>query len=230
MIHSGSQRPTLWGKTLCPASHVASSRLQRPLLKPGSAPSPPEAFSHASCFGFSPLSSAASRNHLLRQGPLVIASLKPPSGKGFGKKNAVAKKTKPSESSEATSGSSAQEEVPSKSQYKIEEEDVDDVVPEVVTNRMLQRIGITVGVPLAVGVLIFPLFYYLKIVNRVDVPEWLPLLVSMVTFGTAGLGISYGVISSSWDPAREGSLLGWKEAQVNWPLIWNKFQGSEKKK
>lgn len=167
----------------------------------------------------------------------MVASLKPPSGKGFGKKDVVEKKIKPtpSESSEATRSSSNSpqglEEVPLKApQYRLEDGDDDDVVPEIVTNRMLQRIAFTVGVPLAFALLLFPIFYYLKIVVKLDVPEWLPLVVSMVTFGTAGFGITYGVVSSSWDPAREGSLLGWKEAQVNWPLIWDKFQGSDKKK
>lgn len=165
----------------------------------------------------------------------MVASLKPPSGKGFGKKAVVEKKKmtpSESESSEATSSGSpaAQEEAPSQSQYRREEVDDDDVVPEVVTNRMLKRIALTVGLPLFLGLLLFPLFYYLKVVSRVDVPEWLPLVVSMVTFGTAGAGITYGVVSSSWDPDREGSWLGWKEAQVNWPLIWDKVQGTQKKK
>ncbi|KAG6549154.1 hypothetical protein Mapa_009380 [Marchantia paleacea] len=110
------------------------------------------------------------------------------------------------------------------------EEAEDEVVPEVVTNRMLNRIALTVGVPLAVGVLFFPLFYYLKVVKKVDVPEWLPLLTSMLTFGTAGLGITYGVLSASWDPAREGSLLGWKEAQLNWPVFLETVQGKKDKK
>ncbi|KAL3679118.1 hypothetical protein R1sor_022074 [Riccia sorocarpa] len=111
-----------------------------------------------------------------------------------------------------------------------EEEADDDVVPEVVTNRMLKRISLTVGAPLAVGVLFFPLYYYLKVVKKVDVPEWLPLLTSMLTFGIAGLGISYGVLSASWDPAREGSLLGWREAQLNWPVFLETVQGKKEKK
>lgn len=106
-----------------------------------------------------------------------------------------------------------------------EQEDADDeVVPEVVTNRMLRRIGFTVGLPFAVGIAVFPLFYYLKVIQKLDVPEWLPLLTSMVTFGSAGAGITYGVLSASWDPLREGSLLGWKEAQLNWPAFWQTLQ------
>jgi hypothetical protein len=49
----------------------------------------------------------------------------------------------------------------------------------------------------------------------------------MVTFGSAGAGITYGVLSASWDPLREGSLLGWKEAQLNWPAFWQTLQGKK---
>lgn len=108
------------------------------------------------------------------------------------------------------------------------DDDDDEPVPEVVMNRMLRRIALTTGVPLLVGVLTFPLFYWLKVVQRVDVPEWAPLLVSLSTFGVAGLGISYGVMSTSWDPLREGSLLGWKEARANWPMFMSNVQGKNR--
>lgn len=98
-------------------------------------------------------------------------------------------------------------------------EEADDVIPEVVTDRILRRLVVTVGIPLLVGVAFFPLFYYLKVIQKVDIPEWLPLVTSSMTFGLAGLGISYGVISTSWDPQREGSLLGWKEAKANLPVF-----------
>eukprot|EP00249_Psilotum_nudum_P001049 c13331_g1_i1 orf=92-760(+) len=104
------------------------------------------------------------------------------------------------------------------------EEEEDDLVPEVITNRMLGRMGFTVGIPLAVGFLFFPFFYYLKVVLKLDVPEWLPLSTSIVMFSIAGLGITYGVVSTSWDPLREGSRLGWKEARANWPVLWQTVQ------
>ncbi|ONK55749.1 uncharacterized protein A4U43_C10F600 [Asparagus officinalis] len=67
-----------------------------------------------------------------------------------------------------------------------DDEDEDDVaIPEVVTNRMMKRMGLSVGIPLSVGLLFFPFFYYLKVVARVDVPSWVPFVVSFVFFGTA---------------------------------------------
>ena len=104
------------------------------------------------------------------------------------------------------------------------------MVPEVVTNRMLKRIGYGVGIPLGLGLLFFPVFWYLKVGLKVDVPEWLPLLVSGLFFGSSGFGITYGIVSTSWDPKREGSLLGWTEAQANWPLFFNNLQGQKTKK
>lgn len=101
-----------------------------------------------------------------------------------------------------------------------EGEESSDVIPEVVTNRMMQRIGVFVGAPLAIGIIFFPLFYYMKVVLKWNVPDWLPFITSFFTFGSAALGISYGIVSTSWDPLREGSFLGWTETQKNWPVFW----------
>ncbi|OAY72896.1 Protein PAM68, chloroplastic [Ananas comosus] len=79
--------------------------------------------------------------------------------------------------------------------------------------------GLSVGIPLSLGLLFFPFFYYLKVVAKVDVPTWIPFGVSFFFFGSALLGVSYGIVSASWDPTRDGSLLGWNEARRNWPVI-----------
>ncbi|KAJ6712180.1 PROTEIN PAM68 CHLOROPLASTIC [Salix purpurea] len=107
-----------------------------------------------------------------------------------------------------------------------EEEEPDaGVIPEVVTNRMMTRVGISVGAPLFVGLLFFPFFYYLKVGLKIDVPTWVPFIVSFFFFGSALLGVSYGIVSSSWDPMREGSFWGWNEAQKNWPVFWQSLRG-----
>lgn len=143
------------------------------------------------------------------------------SPKGFGKPSE--KEKKPKKEAKLSDGSSVRR--VEKEEQLEDEEAEDDVVPEVVTNRMLQRITFTVGIPFAVGVAFFGVYYYLKAVKKVDIPEWLPLFTSLLTFGSAGAGISYGVLSASWDPKREGSMLGWKEAQLNWPVFWETFRG-----
>ncbi|CAI9095135.1 OLC1v1031001C1 [Oldenlandia corymbosa var. corymbosa] len=106
------------------------------------------------------------------------------------------------------------------------------VIPEIVTNRMMSRMAFSVGIPLFTGLLFFPLFYYLKAGLKIDVPTWIPFIVSFIFFGTALLGVSYGIVSSSWDPLREGSFWGWTEAQKNWPVFWQSIwggSGSKKK-
>ncbi|KAM0844668.1 hypothetical protein ACQ4PT_056899 [Festuca glaucescens] len=105
------------------------------------------------------------------------------------------------------------------------EEERDVAIPEVVTNRMMRRVGASVGLPLALGLAFFPAFYYLKKVAKVDVPSFIPYGLSFVFFGAALAGVSYGIVSASWDPAREGSLLGWNEARRNWPVFWESFRG-----
>ena len=148
----------------------------------------------------------------------LYATLKGPKGFGPPKKS---KKTK-----EKTNKDDDNDE-----DDKEEEGDPDEgVIPEIVTNRMISRMGFTVGVPLFVGLLFFPFFYYLKVGLKIDVPTWVPFIVSFFFFGTALLGVSYGIVSSSWDPLREGSFWGWNEAQKNWPVFWQSFRGGPKRK
>lgn len=144
------------------------------------------------------------------------------SPKGFGK---AAEKEKKQKKQETKPDGSLRTGPRVDKEEQDDEEPEDDVVPEVVTNRMLKRITFTVGIPFAIGIAFFGLYYYLKAVKKVDIPEWLPLFTSFLTFGSSGAGITYGVLSASWDPKREGSLLGWKEAQLNWPVLWETFRG-----
>jgi len=41
------------------------------------------------------------------------------------------------------------------------------------------------------------------------------VLVSMGFFGLGVLGLSYGVLSASWDENRVGTLLGWQDFTQN---------------
>ncbi|KAK9144155.1 hypothetical protein Sjap_004058 [Stephania japonica] len=108
-----------------------------------------------------------------------------------------------------------------------DEEESEGVIPEIVTNRMMSRMGVSVGLPLFIGLLFFPFFYYLKVGLKIDVPTWVPFIVSFFFFGSALLGVSYGIVSSSWDPMREGSFLGWNEAKKNWPVFWQSLLGKK---
>ncbi|KAK8954100.1 hypothetical protein KSP39_PZI001945 [Platanthera zijinensis] len=152
----------------------------------------------------------------LRPSPLSPAAV-PKSPKGFGP-NVSSKKPK---GLKQKTGLSKEEDEEEDDEEEIDE--AGETIPEVVTNRMMRRMGLSVGIPLAVGVLFFPFFYYLKVVAKIDVPTWIPFLVSFFFFGASLLGISYGIVSTSWDPLREGSLLGWNEARRNWPCSGSLF-------
>ncbi|XP_011650314.1 protein PAM68, chloroplastic isoform X1 [Cucumis sativus] len=150
------------------------------------------------------------------------ATLRRPKGFGPASRKKKTKKTR-REGSEDDDNEEEEEE-------DEEEEEEGGVIPEVVTNRMMSRMGFTVGIPLFIGLLFFPFFYYLKVGLKIDVPSWVPVIVSFFFFGSALLGVSYGIVSSSWDPLREGSLLGWNEAQKNWPVFWKSIWGGSNKK
>ncbi|GAV86491.1 DUF3464 domain-containing protein [Cephalotus follicularis] len=147
----------------------------------------------------------------LSQATPVYATLNSP--KGFGPQPKKNRKNKKSNTGNDNDGGEDEEEEP------------EGVIPEIVTNRMISRMGLSVGIPLFIGLLFFPLFYYLKVGLKLDVPTWVPFIVSFFFFGTALLGVSYGIVSSSWDPMREGSLLGWNEARKNWPVFWQSLWG-----
>ena len=88
-------------------------------------------------------------------------------------------------------------------------------VSEVVNNRMLRRIIAFCGVPTFTGFCLFPFFYYLKVVQKLEVPMIAVYAVQSLTFGGALFGITYGIFSASWDPRTEGSLLGVEQFKQN---------------
>jgi hypothetical protein len=57
--------------------------------------------------------------------------------------------------------------------------------------------------------------YLLLIYAGIKLPPIAVLLVNMGFFGLGVLGITYGVLSASWDEDRVGSLLGWNEFRTN---------------
>lgn len=98
--------------------------------------------------------------------------------------------------------------------------DEEDAIPDAVFNRMLVRVVGFVGVPMASGVGLLYVMSLLKEQGIWESPRWLPFLTILLCFGTSALGIAYGTVSASWDPEKEGSLLGWEQAQKNWPELW----------
>ncbi|KAK9293322.1 hypothetical protein L1049_021314 [Liquidambar formosana] len=108
-------------------------------------------------------------------------------------------------------------------------DDDDDQIPKVVFERMIVRILLSVGVPMAIGLALLHLFGIVKEQHLWDVPLWLPVLTTFFTFGTSALGIAYGTLSTSWDAEKKGSLLGVEEAQQNWVEMWREEEDESNK-
>jgi hypothetical protein len=88
-------------------------------------------------------------------------------------------------------------------------------IPKVVSQRMARRMALFCGIPSTLGILTFFTSYFLVTRDIVALPNTAVLLVSMGCFGLGVLGLSYGVISASWDEEVSGSSLGWSEFNIN---------------
>lgn len=89
------------------------------------------------------------------------------------------------------------------------------VLPQVVADRMIRRVAGFAGVPLGALFLFFGAYFVAKYKYDISV---IPVVVAYTTLGcigASGVGISWGIMSSSWDEEEEGTKFGWKEAKVN---------------
>ena len=88
------------------------------------------------------------------------------------------------------------------------------VIPDSIAQRMLRRIAIAAGVPSLLGMGVFVASYLLVSRGLVDVPPVATLLASGACFLLGVVGLSYGVLSASWEDS-PGSLLGMEQLGVN---------------
>lgn len=107
------------------------------------------------------------------------------------------------------------------------EKTVDAGIPEVVSRRMIRRMAFFAGVPTFLGMSSFVVAYVLLTRHIVEFPNVVVLLMSLGFFGLGTIGLSYGVLSASWEEDVEGSLLGGTEFSVNFRRL---VQGLRKPK
>jgi hypothetical protein len=88
-------------------------------------------------------------------------------------------------------------------------------IPEVVSRRMAKRMLIFSGIPTLLGLSSFPASYFIFSSHVIDLPNVAVLLISLGFFGLGVLGLSYGVLSASWDEDQPGSALGITEFKLN---------------
>lgn len=117
------------------------------------------------------------------------------------------KKSSPSKSAPVAAKKDREQE-PSKTQAS-------GSVPEIVSQRMIRRVAFFSGLPTALGMLTFIISYVVAIQHWFKLPNIAVLLVSLGFFGLGVLGLSYGVLSASWDEEIAGSTLGWNEFTMN---------------
>ncbi len=91
----------------------------------------------------------------------------------------------------------------------------DPGIPEEVTKRMMKRMMVFSGVPSFLGMATFVVSYFVVTKLDYDLPNSAVLLVSLGFFGLGVVGLSYGILSASWEPEQSGSLLGTQEFGTN---------------
>jgi Photosynthesis affected mutant 68 len=130
----------------------------------------------------------------------------PTESKGKKKDDASAKHP-PKRSSPKASGAS-------KPKHQSKSASRDPGIPAQVSQRMVRRMALFCGIPTALGLASFPTSYFI-LQQGIELPNVAVLLVSLGFLGLGVLGLSYGVLSASWDEEISGSALGWPEFQLN---------------
>ncbi|MEG4507297.1 PAM68 family protein [Microcoleus sp. F6_B4] len=102
-------------------------------------------------------------------------------------------------------------------------------IPEAVSKRMISRIAVFCGIPTLLGISTFFVSYLIVSNGLFDLPNTAVLLVSMGCFGLGVLGLSYGVLSASWDEEVSGSTLGWEEFNTNFGRMREAWRAAKPK-
>jgi hypothetical protein len=87
-------------------------------------------------------------------------------------------------------------------------------IPDAVANRMARRIALATGLPTFLGMGVFIASYVLVSRHLLAIPPSTTLLASGGCFLLGLVGLSYGVLSASWEDT-PGSLFGAEQIPVN---------------
>jgi len=100
-------------------------------------------------------------------------------------------------------------------------------IPKYVANRMARRIAFTTGIPTLSGMGVFIGSYFLISKGIADISPTLTLVSSAMCFLVGLLGLSYGILSASWD-LNPGSFLGFENIKPNINRMKDAFKSSKK--
>ncbi len=96
-------------------------------------------------------------------------------------------------------------------------------IPKPIANRMARRIALTTGLPTFSGMGIFVGSYLIVSKGIAEIPPGITLLSSAACFLTGLLGLSYGILSASWDES-PGSFLGFENIRPNIGRVRSAFK------
>ncbi len=100
-------------------------------------------------------------------------------------------------------------------------------IPKYVANRMARRIVFTTGIPTISGMGVFVGSYFLISKGIAEISPTVTLVTSAVCFFVGLLGLSYGILSASWD-VNSGSFLGFENIRPNINRIKDAFKSTKK--
>jgi Photosynthesis affected mutant 68 len=139
-------------------------------------------------------------------------------------------KSKPPKSKPAANAGSELSERPARGRPRSSRAAREDGIPEVVSRRMMKRMALFSGVPSFFGMSTFIISYWVVSQDIFALPTYAVLLVSLGWFGLGVVGLTYGVLSASWEEESLGSKLG-IEFKLNWGRMtdtWKENSDREK--
>ena len=96
-------------------------------------------------------------------------------------------------------------------------------IPKNIANRMARRVAITTGLPTISGMGVFIISYLIVSRGIADIPPALTLLTSAGCFLLGLFGLSYGILSASWEDT-SGTLLGIENIRPNIEKVIDTFK------
>ena len=100
-------------------------------------------------------------------------------------------------------------------------------IPKEVANRMARRIMFSTGIPTLSGMGVFIGSYFLITRGIAEISPTITLTTSAACFFIGLLGLSYGILSASWDKDN-GSLLGIENIKPNIKRMKEAFKDNSK--
>ena len=104
-----------------------------------------------------------------------------------------------------------------------------EAIPRYVADRMARRVVVFTGLPSLAGMGVFVGSYYLVTRGIAEIPPGVTLAASGFCFLLGLLGLSYGVLTSSWE-IQPGSLLGLEHFRPNLQRIRESIRAEAKSK